>query len=112
MRGNVGVIVRALGELGQSPDGAGMVFKLCQGVFCDEVWFREVTTLVADPEHRVRFIDQSCDWWYVDDLAQRYFAIEGWSALYKKGRQSKRILEPEAESDGSEILSWLVDSCS
>ena len=70
-------IVHALEELGREADGVGMIHRLTFGAVSDEAWFRRVTTLVPDPRHRARFIDRTIDWWWVDDLAARYLALEG-----------------------------------
>ena len=103
---NILNIIRFLNEMGKETDGLGMVFEMCRGAFSDIAWFRQVTTLVSDPEHRARFIDVSANWWYLDDLAAEYLAREGRTGLLKVD-EGRRILAPNPEGDGKDILDWL-----
>ncbi len=57
--GNVVNIVHELQHLGKAVDGSDIVFDLCQGIFRDKKWLKEVLSLVSNPEHRVRDIDLS-----------------------------------------------------
>jgi hypothetical protein len=79
---------------------------MCWGAFSDLKWFRQVTITVPGSERRASYIDFSGDWWYLDDRAREYFEREGLADAYA-ANIGGRILAPEAESDGSEILAWL-----
>jgi len=108
---NVQHTIQFLEEIGQAPDSLGIMFDMCWGAFRDRDWFGQVTTIVAEPEHRARYIDFTGDWWYLDDLARDYFERERFSQLYE-ANNGGRILAPLAESDGTEILRWLRASVS
>ena len=43
---NMCTIVSTLIEMGRDVDGREMVFRLCQGAFRDETWFRSSITLI------------------------------------------------------------------
>ena len=103
---NAVAIVHALEEMDRDPDGLGMIFQLTLGALADEAWFRSVTTLVTDPRHRARYLDLSADWWWIDDLAERYLALEGMSSVYASHRGG-RILAPDPNGDGQDVLDWL-----
>ena len=103
---NAVAIVHALEEMGKQPDGFEMIFQLCLGAIGDGAWFRRVTTLVAEPRHRARFIDFAADWWWVDDLALRYLTLEGMPGLYAAHRGG-RILAPDPNGDGRDVIEWL-----
>jgi hypothetical protein len=103
---NVVNTIQFLEEMGQSPDWLAITFDLCWGAFSDQAWFREITRLTRDPEHRARDIDFSEDWWYLDDLAREYFDREGFGEVFATNRGG-RICVPASNSDGSEILTWL-----
>ncbi len=107
---NIQNTIKLLAEMGQTTDTLGIMFDLCGGAFCDRIWFLQVTALVPDPEHRVRFVDFAGDWWYLDDLAEEYFEKEGLSKLFLQN-QGRRILAPDPEGDGNEILDWLRAAC-
>lgn len=104
--GNVVAIVRTL-ERGQRVDGHGMVLRVCQGVFEDEAWFRRVTDLVADPAARAAAIDEARDWFWVDDLAERYCVTAGRADLFR-AHAGTRILVPAPDGDGGDVLRWLA----
>src|SRR5271155_3453194 len=106
---NVQNIIKLVEDLGQAPDRLAATFDMCWGAFRDKDWFRTVSTLVPDPERRVRSIDFAGDWWYLDDLAKEYFDREESSKLFEE-HYGKRILAPATASDGNEILRWLRDS--
>ena len=107
---NVQNLIQLAEDLGQVTDRVGMVFDLCWGAVRDKPWFRQVTTLVPDPDHRGRFIDFAGDWWYVDDLAKEYLERENSGNLFVE-HCGKRILVPEVRSGGTEILRWLRVCC-
>ena len=103
---NVENIIRLVSDLGQQPDSLEIIFRMCWGAFSDLKWFRQVTITVPGSERRASYIDFSGDWWYLDDRAREYFEREGLADAYA-ANIGGRILAPEAESDGSEILAWL-----
>jgi hypothetical protein len=107
---NQQIIIKFLDDMGQAPDGLRIIFDLCWGAFRDAVWFRQVTTLVPDPERRARFIDMTGDWWYLDDLARSFLDKEELANVFAE-QIGKRILAPEPTSDGNEILRWLRECC-
>lgn len=84
-----------------------MVFRVCQGVFDDERWFRSVTGLVSDPTARARAIDEAGDWFWVDDLAAEYCATSARSDLFA-AHAGGRILVPSPDGDGADVLAWLA----
>ena len=96
---NAQSIIKFLDDMGQAPDGLRIIFDLCWGAFRDAVWFRQVTTLVPDPERRARFINMTGDWWYLDDLAKSFLDKEGLANVFAEEIR-KRILAPEPRSDG------------
>jgi len=87
-------------------DGIGLAFDLCRGTFADVAWFRQVTTLAVDAEHRVQTVDYSADWWYLDDLAPYFMEKEGRSDLFK-ANEGRRIFAPDSSGNGKDILDWL-----
>jgi hypothetical protein len=60
--GNFCAVVEMIKKINPDYDGLGIVFGLCRGAFADEEWFRSVTTLIADPEHRAGLVDFSAGW--------------------------------------------------
>ena len=105
---NIQNTIRLLTALGKQPDSRGIIFDMCWGAFRDSDWFRRVTTLVPDPDHRARCIDLAADWWYMDDLAEEYLQKDGFANLYA-ANLGRRVLMPKPDSDGDEILRWLRD---
>jgi hypothetical protein len=103
---NAVAIVHALEEIGQEVDGVEMIFRLALGAIGDLAWFRRVTTLVEDPRHRARFIDLAADWWWIDDSALHYLALEGMTDLFSAHRGG-RILAPNPDGDGRDVIEWL-----
>ena len=106
---NVQNTIKLLAHLGKQPDALGIIFDMCWGAFRDPDWFRRVTTLVPDPDHRANHIDLASDWWYLDDLAREYFATEELQAQFDQ-HLGGRILAPAPASDGMDILAWLRPS--
>ncbi len=98
--------VRLLEKQGQAPDGRGTVFKLCEGAFQDETWFREHVDLVRDPDRRAEEIERDGDWWYADDMAAFYFKSAGREAELAE-HLGKRIYAPEPDDRGCGLLAWL-----
>ena len=94
-------------EIDAGYDSLGMVFTLCKGVFADEEWFRSVTTLIADPEHRTAAIDFSSDWWYIDDMAEQFFDQAGLRNVFRD-QIERRIFAPEPNGSGDDVLRWVA----
>lgn len=69
-------------------DGHDMIFRLCQGAFCDDAWFRSSTTLIPNGSRRARYIDFGGDWWW-DDRALFFLDREELShhAVHQRGRR-------------------------
>ena len=105
--GNFCRVVQTVQAVNPAYDGLGAIFALCRGAFVDEEWFRSVTTLIADPENRGGAIDFSGDWWYVDDLAEQFFGRAGLHELYRD-QTGRRILAPQPDGTGDDVLSWLA----
>jgi hypothetical protein len=76
-------------------------------VFEDEAWFRSATELVRDPAARARAIDERRDWFWVDDLAERYCDEVGRADLLR-AHLGTRIFVPAPEGDGGDVLAWLA----
>lgn len=93
-------------EMGHAADSLAISFDMCWGAFRDVGWFRRITTLVPDPEHRALYIDVDSDWWYLDDLAEDFLAKDGKWSLFAENIGT-RILAPQSNSDGIEILDGL-----
>jgi hypothetical protein len=104
---NIQNTIKLLVELDKQPDGLHIIFDMCWGAFRDVDWFRQVTTLVPDPDHRALYIDLATDWWYVDDLAKEYLEKDGFANLFE-ANVGRRILTPAPGGDGVEILRWLA----
>ena len=75
-------------------------------VFPDKEWFFTKLELVMDPDHRCQEIDLGTDWYYVDDLADRYFTDSHGQAAFTK-ELGHRICMPDRYSDGADVLKWL-----
>ncbi len=104
--GNAVSIIHLLAEAGHELDGHEMRLKLCGGAFANEAWFRTVARWVLDPRHRVRELDFEEDWYYVDDMAERYFALEGRHSDFTAHRGG-RIWIPGPDDDGGDTVMWL-----
>ena len=108
---NVITTIHFLEQLGQEPDGLRIVFNVCRGTIQDEAWFRKMTTLVSDPEHRATCIDFAGDWWYLDDMAKWFMGQEHLGEVYEKNLGG-RIFTPRETGNGSNVLNWLqIRSC-
>jgi len=87
-------------------DLLGSVLEVCSGVFDDDDWFRARTRLITRPDLRAAEVDLTEDWWYMDDLAEKYFADAGRAEVYR-AHAGSRILVPLAEGDGEDVLAWI-----
>jgi len=104
--GNYAGVVVEVQTLDTNYDALGAILELCNGVFTDEVWFRANTRLISDPERRAAEVDLDGDWWYVDDLAEKYFLEAGRAEVFRQ-QLGRRILAPAPEGDGTDVLDWL-----
>jgi hypothetical protein len=87
-------------------DGHALIWRLCEDAFEDEAWFRRAVAWVEEPERRARHLDLGADWWYLDDRAELYLAREGLDGLLHTAH-AVRILAPDPNGDGSDVLEWL-----
>jgi hypothetical protein len=104
--GNIGIVASAVEELGHNYDAIEIVFRLCNGAFKDINWFRDVTTMVSDPENRAEFINLSSDWWYMDDLAEIYLKKADLLETLMKTDHC-RVYIPNPSGSGAGVLDWL-----
>jgi phosphoserine phosphatase len=104
--GNAVALIAHLEEMGVEADGHQMIFDLCFGAFEDRSWFRGACSWITEPGDRGSIITGTGDWWYVDDLAQRYLDQAGKHALFES-QSGGRILVPDANGDGQDVLDWL-----
>jgi len=103
---NVITTVQFMEKLGQEIDGLGVVFDVCRGTIQDAAWFRSMTTLVSDPEHRARCIDFTADWWYLDDMARWFMEQDEFNEVYEENL-GMRIFSPNHNGDSINVLNWL-----
>ena len=104
--GSYVAVALALSAMMEQFDGLGAIFEICNGVFVDQEWFRAHTRLVSDPDRRAAEIDLDSDWWYVDDLAEKYFQAAGRAEVFREHLGS-RVFSPTPEGDGQDVLDWL-----
>jgi hypothetical protein len=104
--GNYCEIAHMMRPLVENFDALGAVLEVCGGVFDDDDWFRDRTRLITKPDRRAAEVDLTEDWWYMDDLAEKYFADVGRTKVYR-AHAGGRILVPAAEGDGEDVLTWI-----
>jgi hypothetical protein len=104
--GNYAGVVVEVQAMARNYDALGAILELCNGVFSDEGWFRANTRLIADPEDRAAEVNLDEDWWYVDDLAEKYFVEAGRAEVFRQ-QVGRRILAPTPDGDGADVLDWL-----
>lgn len=80
--------------------------RLLASIFPDKSWFLPRLLLGSDTDNRCRDMDFKSDWYYVDDLARRFFTAEFGVAEYH-ANNGLRILQVDPYGDGNDILSWL-----
>lgn len=107
---NVITIIQFLESQGEAPNGHKMVFDICRGTIQNEVWFRSITTLASDPQHRARHIDLASDWWYLDDMAKWFLEQDGFDELFEENL-GHRVFTPDESGDGNRVLEWLQTVC-
>jgi hypothetical protein len=105
--GNFVDVARIAATIRPSYDKLEALFRICLGVFSNEVWFRKNVTMIDEAFRRAEFVDFECDWWYVDDLAEYYFGSAGETATFHR-EEGKRILVPTPNGDGRDVLEWLA----
>jgi hypothetical protein len=104
--GNYVAVALVMSSMCEDFDTLGAIFEMCAGVFEDEAWFRAHTRLVSDPDRRAAEIDLDSDWWYVDDLAEKYFQAAGRAEVFRE-HLGHRVFSPSPEGDGQDVLDWL-----
>lgn len=104
--GNYCEIAHMMQPLVPNFDPLGSVLEVCSGVFDDDDWFRACTRLITRPDLRAAEVDLTEDWWYMDDLAEKYFSDAGRAEVYREHRGG-RIFVPTAEGDGEDVLAWI-----
>jgi hypothetical protein len=103
--------IRGMGALRPDMDEHAMLMDVCRGTFADPDWFRQAVRLTDNPELRVGGIDMEGDWWYADDLADRFFSSEGRQDEYRE-HLGIRVYQARTYGDGTGILDWLKNSAS
>lgn len=104
--GNLCYIISSLEEMGERVEPMRMVFEICGGAFADLRWMEQNLQLMKNPTARGSYMDFQSSFYYVDDLAEYYLRMAGLSNVFEM-HAGKRILVPEPNSTGTEILSWL-----
>jgi hypothetical protein len=104
--GNFSRIAEMLRGSGVEYDELAALLSICRGAFSDEPWFRAVTRLIANPEHRTGQIDFSSDWWYVDDLAAEYLRAANQEDVLR-AHLGTRIFIPSRMGNGQDVIDWL-----
>jgi hypothetical protein len=108
--GNVNDIFQGLEDMGQHVDNIEIVYTLCFDAFTDFDWFVSSICCLKPPDQRIKQIDFSGDWWYLDDQADKYLKKSGKNEILKQ-HKGKRILIPNPGGDGHDIISWLESIC-
>jgi hypothetical protein len=101
-------IVEARRLAGQDVDVHAFILGQCDGVFDDPAWFRNAVEMGRVPRRRVEAIDESLDWYYVDDYAREYLEHAGRYDL-ARDEIGRRILATPANSDGADVLDWVAE---
>src|SRR5262245_52688787 len=102
--GNYVAVALMMSSIREDFDPLGAVFEVCAGVFEDEEWFRTHTKLVSDPDERAAEVDLTSDWWYVDDLAEKYFLDADRADVFQK-HLGVRIAHPPPRA--TDKTSWI-----
>ena len=100
-------IVEARRMAGQDIDVHEFILGQCDGVFDDPAWFRSAVEMGAVPRRRVEAIDESLDWYYVDDYAREYLEHAGRYDL-SRDEIGRRVLVTPGDSDGRDVLEWVT----
>jgi len=103
--GNVNDIFKGLEKMGQHIDSVEIIYTLCFDAFTDFNWFMNNVCCTQNPDLRIKQIQFMQDWWYMDVLAKRYFN-SGETKKTLKEHLGTRILIPEPNGDGKDIINW------
>jgi hypothetical protein len=103
--GNVNDIFQGLDKMGQHVDSVEIVYTLCFDAFTDFDWFMNYVCCTKNPDQRIKQIQFSEDWWYMDEMAGHYLKKGGKSEILKR-QQGNRILIPKPNGDGEDIINW------
>jgi hypothetical protein len=104
--GRFAEMAHMVSEISDGYDPLGMLYRMCQGAFKDEPWFRAVTTVIADSKNRATTIDLAGDWWVLDSLVDEFFLGPDQEALLETHRGG-RIFIPDPFGDGRDVIEWL-----
>ena len=104
--GNVNEIFKGLDDMGQHVESVEILYTLCFDAFTDFDWFTKSINCLKTPGKQFRQIEFIGNWWYMDDQAVNFLRKCGKSEILKQ-ESAKRILIPNPDSDGNEIISWL-----
>ena len=96
-------VIEAYQSAGREVDGHRFILQHCGGTIRDLDWFRHLCTLEPKYRQRGSIIDESQDWWYVDDYAKEYLG----QAKRRDLQDTNRVLAPDAQGDGQDVLAWL-----
>lgn len=100
-------IVEARLMAGHDLDPHDYILSQCGGTFTDPAWFRATVVMATEPRRRVDAIDESLDWYYVDDYAREYLEHAGRYDLVRD-EIGRRVLATPANSDGRDVLDWVT----
>lgn len=82
------------------------MYRKLEPLFPDKKWFMEKIILVADTDHRCKYIDLKTDWYYVDDWADKFFTEAHDEDFFLK-EKGNRILLCDHQGNGEDVLNWL-----
>jgi len=104
--GNINDIFKGLQNMGQHVDTVEIMYTLCFDAFTDFDWFTNTVHCSKNENQRIKQIDFSGDWWYMDHSAEKHFRSVGKSEILKK-QKGNRILIPNPVGNGQDIISWI-----
>ena len=104
--GDINEIFKGLDDMGQHVESVEILYTLCFDAFTDFSWFVKSINCLKTPEKQFKQLDFKQDWWYMDDQAPSLLRKFGKGEILKQDC-GNRILIPNPESDGHEIISWL-----
>jgi hypothetical protein len=104
--GRFAEMAHMVSEVSDEYDPLGMLYRMCQGAFNDEPWFRAVTTVIADSKNSTSTIDLAGDWWVLDSLVEEFFLGPDQEGLLETHRGG-RIFIPGPLGDGRDVIEWL-----
>jgi hypothetical protein len=104
--GNICYIITCLQEMGKEIQPMELIFELCDGAFENLDWMMKEVQYMKDPTSRGDQIDFEGDFYYADDLAEYYLTLADKTELFAR-HSGKRILVPDPDSTGEDLLRWL-----